>query len=181
MIKYSAIDFTSVNVVQVELLKTIKTASHHFESFIHDKSDMSQLQEALHQLQSIVGVLKIIDIPGADTLTAEMVGLMSEFIAGELSINDRKLSALSHAFVGLPCYIEYVVEKQQALPWLVMNFVNELRIIRKIHLLEESSFFDFTIQALESSADANSAELDQPLVKRQRQLLLIGLVGLLRE
>ncbi len=183
MIEIIPIDITSIKVVKTELASSIEKSSRHFEAFISDRSALAQLQDSLTALQEVGGILKMMSIPGSGEMISEMLDLLSNLIAKADAITDIELSALSHAFVGLPCYIEYVIDKAQALPPLVLPFINELRTVNKKAIIPESEFvnYDFDASTFNWPAEGESSAELVDLAKRQRQMYQIGLIGLIRE
>ena len=184
MIEITPIDVTSIKVVKAELSNSIETASRHFEAFISDRTALGQLDESKSALTDISGVLKIMPIAGADLLIEEMLCLLNEIIAKKTNILDVELSALSHAFVGLPCYVEYVIDKENALPLLVLPFINEMKTVRKQALVLESVYTDYIQNEDFEWSSENTAEVPEDFsafVRVQRQMYQIGLIGLIRE
>jgi hypothetical protein len=144
VIEKKHIDITSIKVIKTELSISIESASRHFEAYISDRSTLSQLTQSQCILVDVAGVLKVINIPGADLMVGEMQILLDTLVNKGDKISDAELSALSHAFVGLPCYIEYVIDKSHALPILVLPFINEMLTVRKQPLVLESVFTEFS-------------------------------------
>jgi len=182
VIEITPIDVTSMKVVKSELTASIEKASRHFESFITDRSQSAQLNESLAALQEVSGILKIMSVQGATDLVNEMLILLNEVISSPEKVTDIVLSALSHAFVGLPCYIEYIIDKSQALPYLLLVFINELRTARKQPIIPESSFCNYQTESYNWDGDIGEPVEDVAgVLKRQRQLFQIGLIGMIRE
>lgn len=184
MIEIIPIDITSIKVIKSELSVSIETASRHFEAYIADRSAHNQLSESKLSLSDVAGVLKIMTIPGADSMVAEMLVLLDALIAKPDGITDIKLSALSHAFVGLPCYVEYVIDKAQALPILVLPFINEIKSVQKKAFQFESDFVNYPANESFIWPEIQSPEENEDkvgFIRRQRQMFQIGLIGLIRE
>lgn len=174
---------TSIKVVEHELNITIQNASRHFEAFMTDRSIVDQLVESRTYLSEIAGILKMLQIPGASELASEMLKLVDVLIERPERANDFTLSALSHAFVAIPCYIEYVVDTAKAMPVLTLEFVNELKAALREPLILESELARYTPPTqikLIASGSQKDAEL-KSLISRQRQMYQIGLIGLIRE
>ena len=142
-----------------------------------------QLKESQACLVDIVGILKMLEIPGALALAQEMHTLLEKIMANPTATKDFALSALSQAFVAMPCYIEYVVDRSQAMPVLTLEFINELRAA-----LREPLMFEHELAKYQAPADIKlivpgkekSDEL-KALISRLRQMYQVGLVGLIRE
>lgn len=179
----NSINVASIKVVEPELKVTLQNASRHFEAFMGDRSIVEPLQESRNSLVEIVGILKLLAIPGALPLASEMLRLLEKIMEQPAKTTDFMLSALSHGFVALPCYIEYVADTQKAAPMLTLDFVNELKAGLREPLSLESDVAGYIAPASVSLAVAGkSRDTELPaLVSRLRQMYQIGLVGLIRE
>ena len=183
MTEITPLNVTSIKVVEPELNVTIRNASRHFEAFMVDRSITDQLVESKTYLLEIVGILKMLKIPGASELAGEMLKLLDNLIENPGKASDFTLSALSHAFVAMPCYIEYVVDTEKAMPVLTLEFINELKAALREQLIFESELSEYSAPA-EIKLIANGKEKDaelKSLISRQRQMYQIGLIGLIRE
>ena len=183
MIDIIPLNVTSVKVVGAELNSTLQKSSHHFEAFVADRSSVDQLTESRNGLAEIVGILKMLEMPGASQLAQEMLVLIDKTIESPEKATDFSLSALSHAFVGMPCYIEYVMDREQAIPALTLSFINELRTASRQPIISEHEAAQYEAPAsidLSESTAAQDTEFAS-LLKRLRQMYQMGLVGLIRE
>lgn len=183
MIDITPLNVTAIKVIVPELNNTLQNASRHFEAFMSDRSSVDQLRESQVCLVEIVGILKMLEIPGALALAQEMLALLEKIIANPAATKDFSLSALSQAFVAMPCYIEYVVDRSQALPVLTLEFINELRAALRQPLIPEHELARYTPPASISLVVPGKDRADdlKSLISRQRQMYQIGLVGLIRE
>lgn len=173
---------TSIKVVEPELTKTLENASKHFEAFMTDRNAGDQLMESKSILADVAGVLKMLEIPGALLLAQEMLLLLDDIIEQPEKASDFALSALSQAFVAMPCYLEYVLDRAQAIPALTLNFINELRSARRQPIVFETDISPYTIsESIDLSGDQAAAEDIASLIKRLRQMYQIGLIGLIRD
>ncbi len=183
MIDISPLNVTSIKIVEPELNITVQNASRHFEAFMSDRSAVDQLKESQTCLTDIVGILKMLQIPGALLLAQEMLALLNKIIANPLGVKDFSLSALSQAFVAMPCYIEYVVDCSKAMPILTLEFVNELKAALRTPITLESQLLEYSAPANIALSEAGKTAADdlKSLISRQRQMYQIGLIGLIRE
>lgn len=183
MIDITPLNVTSIKVVVPELNITVQNASRHFETFMADRSAVDQLKESETCLTEIVGILKMLEIPGALLLAQEMLKLLDKIIANPVGTKDFSLSALSQAFVAMPCYIEYVVDRSQAMPVLTLEFINELRAALRQAIMFEHELAQYTVATdirLVVPGKDKSDDL-KSLIGRLRQMYQIGLIGLIRE
>lgn len=183
MIDITPLNVTSIKIVEPELNITVQNASRHFEAFMSDRSAVDQLRESQTCLTDIVGILKMLEIPGALLLAQEMLALLNKIISNPVGTKDFSLSALSQAFVAMPCYIEYVVDCSRAMPILTLEFVNELRAALREPIILESQLLEYTVAADIKLAVPGKTKADdlKSLISRQRQMYQIGLIGLIRE
>ncbi len=184
MIKHLPVQVSSIKLVEEELNNTIQKASGYFEAFLADRNTEKTLQDCSTELIQIRGTLELVQLPGAVELTAEMLKLIGEMAKNKSLINDSALSALSHAFVALPCYIEYCSVRQTALPILLSDYINELRIARRAELISESAYTHFAKDysgEMPQRADASISEDFSSLVRRLRHMYQLGLLGVIKE
>lgn len=183
MIDIIPLNVTSIKVIGAELNSTIQKSSHHFEAFVADRSSVDQLAESKVGLTEIVGILKMLEMPGASVLAAEMLELLDQMLAAPEKTSDFALSALSHAFVGMPCYIEYVLDREQAIPALTLSFINELKTAMRKPITAECVAAEYAAPASIDLTDSSAAKDPEfaALLKRLRQMYQMGLVGLIRE
>ncbi|CAA0118894.1 Uncharacterised protein [BD1-7 clade bacterium] len=182
MIEVTPINVTSIKVVHNELGLSIEKASRHFEAFAVDTSAQDQLRESLTSLAEIVGVFKMLGLKRALELSEGMVLLSNAILDAQVKASDFALSALSHAYVGLPCYIEYVKDREQAIPALLDPFINEIKAALRQPIRLESELAGFAVDSFSLGAQGISEEADLAgLYGRMRQLYQLGLIGLIRE
>lgn len=173
---------TSIKIVEPELTATLLNASKHFEAFMTDRNAVDQLAECKNMLTDVVGVLKMLEIPGALLLAQEMLLLLEDIIAQPQKTVDFALSALSQAFVAMPCYLEYVLDREQAIPALTLAFVNEVRSARRQPIIFETAISPYALaKAIDLAGKQPAADNLPSLIKRLRQMYQIGLIGLIRD
>lgn len=175
------ISIGSFRVIEQELYATLQDAASRYEAFMSDVSALDQLKECQQAVEQVAGVLKLFDCPGALPLAEEMDNALRELVNKEGQAPQFYLSALSHALVVLPCYLEYAIEREQAMPVLVLSFINELRAAQKKPLLFESTQAGYLLESELNLLGDGQATLEQEQVKHFRQMYQVGLLGLLRE
>ena len=183
MTEIIAINVTSLKVIRGELNVTLEHAARHFETFVSERKNIDPLQETISSLNDLVGIFKLLDLPGTLDFVNGMVQLTEAIITDQVKANDFVLSALSHAYVGLPCYIEYLADREQAIPALILPFINELHAALRKPIILSSHASGFSINSSLSLTDstATPAEDLAQLTVRLRQMFQLGLIGLLRE
>lgn len=175
------ISIGSFKVIESELYATLQDASSRYEAFMSDVSAADQLRECQQAVAQVTGVLKLFDCPGALPLAEEMDSALQALVEQGGQASQFYLSALSHALVVLPCYLEYAIEREHAMPALVLPFINELRAAQKKPLLFESKQANYCFDSELDLAGEGQAVLEQEQVKHLRQMYQLGLLGLLRE
>src|SRR5690625_5488675 len=99
------------------------------------------LDQCRRDLFQIVGSRRLIELAGAALLAYEMAASLAALQdRGDHQPDASQLSALSHAFVVLPRYLDFVARHRQALPMLVLPWVNPLRGARRRPFLPEYHF-----------------------------------------
>ncbi len=176
-----SINVTSLKVIRSEATISLEHAARHFETFIGDTNNVDALKETLSSLNDLKGVYTLLELPGALDLVTMMVKVSEALITSEIKPSQFNLSALSHAYVGLPCYIEYVADREQAIPALILPFINELNAALRQPLILESQLASFHAEAIVLTSSSAVADDLIALVPRQRQMFQLGLIGLLRE
>ena len=137
---------TSIKIVEPELKVPLQNASKHFEAFMTDRNAVDQLAESKNLLTDVAGVLKMLEIPGGLLLAQEMLLLLDDIIEQPQRTADFALSALSQAFVAMPCYLEYVLDREQAIPALTLTFINEVRSARRQPVIFETQISPYVVK-----------------------------------
>jgi hypothetical protein len=177
------LEVTSLKVLKSQLTASLEKASIHFETFVAVRSAVDQLEESQQCVTEIVGILKMLQMPGALQLTEVMLKMIQKMAAQPTAVSDFSLAALSQAFVWVPCYFEYVADRGQVVPSLVLPFINELRAALHEPLILESELAEFRC-AKSINLSSRDYERDPELaalVPRLRLMYQVGLIGLLRE
>jgi hypothetical protein len=178
------VNLTSLNLIKGELFVAMQQSSSNIESFISNRDNAEFLQVSLEVLKQILGVMRMLQLRGADVLVAEMVEALSAIPIGADASHDKALSAISTGFFILPRYFEYSQQTEQCTPVLLLSFINDIRQARGKPLLLEGSFFAVHVSA---QRPRNSRALPMPstsefasLVRRLRQMYQVGLLGVLQ-
>lgn len=184
MINSYPVSVTSLKIVEQELGATIQRASSCFELYLADRNAGNHLEECELLLDQARGALKLLQLQGATMLAEEMQCLVATIRAEGKAVTDAALSALSSSFIAIPCYLEHITSRQQALPILLAPYIDDLRIAQRKELLPESSYSGVDIPLTGSLPPPPKAELTEALpqlVTRLRHMYQLGLLGILRE
>lgn len=174
---------TSLGLVRSELFATIEQAEQSLEQFIAERHNVSLLQQAVEYLQQIRGILKLIELAGAELLAQEALLLATDIPAGAGQERDGQLAALGKALFVLRRYLEGIDNHRQEIPELLLPIINELRQSTGQPSLPESYFFSVR---LDQQRPARRNVEIQPGVAnsdggRLRQMYQLGLTNVLRE
>ncbi len=179
MSDHRAVNLTSLNIVKTEFLATIQQATNQLEQFITARDRQDLLQGCLEHLQQIHGVMRVVQLSGADLLAAEMVAALQTVPTGADQSYDDLLAALSSSAFVLARYFEYAQQYERSLPVLLVPFINELRAAHQAPLLPESSFMQMNAAA-ERPAAAGAVAFSVDAARRFRHMYQVGLLGVLQ-
>lgn len=173
------VNLSSLNIVKDEFMATIQLATNQLEQFIgaRDRAELlASCQELLHQL---LGVMRIVQLEGGDTLLLEMIDSLQSVPVSADASHDATLGALSTAAFVSARYFEYAQQYERSMPVLLLPFVNELRDARGASLLPESAFLRMNINALRPER-SDGLDYDVESARRFRHMFQVGLLGLLQ-
>lgn len=181
-------------MVRDELVATIERAANDLELFVSAQDDGTSLQASIEGIRQIVGILNLIEFPGAAMLADELLITANDITVGETTTgSEKRLEIISNSFFALSRYLEYVQQYQRKVPVLLIQNINDLRKLRREPAILESHFFkldlskvDFTkldlrrLTGIVGARTAVSAGDFSSLVRRLRHMYQVGLVALLR-
>lgn len=175
-----AVNLSSLRIIREELDATLQRGSGEFEAYLADPGNPVALSQCRQDIAQIGGTLRLIQFPGAALLADEMAAsvsmLMEAVAAGQAAAHEATLSALSHAFVALPRYLDFVVQQRSELPILVLPWVNELRAARREPFVPEYHFETWRAPAL-GELNWPRKPMVEGSVKRLRTMFQTGLVA----
>jgi hypothetical protein len=174
---------TSLGLVRNELFATIEQAEQSLEQFIADRLNVSLLQQAVEYLQQIRGILKLIELAGAELLAQETLLLATDIPVGAGQERDGQLAALGKALFVLRRYLEGIDNHRQEIPELLLPVINELRQTTGQPSLPESFFFSVRLD--QPRPARRNVEIQPGVANRDgprlRQMYQLGLMNVLRE
>lgn len=171
---------TSLGLVRSELFATIEQAEQSLEQFIAERLNGSLLQQAVEYLQQIRGILRLIELAGAELLAQEALLLVTDIPVGAGPERDAQLAALGKALFVLRRYLEGLDSHRQEIPELLLPVINELRQSTGQPSLAESYFFSVRLdQPRPPRRSAEVAGVTPRDAQRLRQMYQIGLLNLL--
>jgi hypothetical protein len=175
-------NLNSLAMVREELDTTIQRAAGEFEVFMADTHNLASIENCRNDVAQVAGTLRLIQCVGAAALADEMAATVGDVAAAAPAASEALAGALSHAFFALPRYIEFMMTRKFLNPYLVLSYINELRVARRQPMLPEYHFDPVPLSLTPvtpltgSDAPANPATL-----ARLRQMYQVGLLGILRQ
>ncbi len=162
-------------------LSEIRTHLNRYQ----DDYDDSLIESIKIQLETINGVLIIVEQFGAAMLTEEMVGLCGFLIKEERKKKDAALEVLLRSVLQLPDYIERVQSGLTDLPLVILPLLNDIRAIQDKDLFSEKLLFlpklSNDIEADINSISANDIKRAQVYAIKIRPVFLFSLLNLINE
>lgn len=178
----SPINSTSLKLVYEELLATLKQSAGKLEQFTAHRDDGEPLQGAIEDLRQSVGIIDVVQIPGADLLSKAMLVLLQDIPVGESAQADARLGELTTAYFLLFNYLEYCSIHRKALPILVLPTINTLRHFMGQAPIPDSHFFevDTGLAVPPSTTSLGTATEDvAALARRLRHMYQVGFLQVL--
>lgn len=174
----------SLTFLKDELENTLNTAAARLESFLQeteqDKRDES-VSACLQIFHQVNGICHMLELPAAGMMAEEMELAVQDL--GRSKSPETIISALSNAIILLERYLEYIQIKNQEMPELILDGLNELRRMSGKSPMPESHFFGVNL-ACERFPEAAPARVDVSektrLIRRMRHMYQVGLLGVLR-
>ena len=178
------VNLNSLRIVRDELFATIDQAATELEAYMLDRKESSAMAACVEKLSQVAGALKLLELPAASLLGAEMAAVAVCIEGAEKEPPKAQVDALTHGFFVLPHYLDYIAAHQCGLPVLIVPYINELRVSRREPLLPESCFYHhFSVKMDRLPAGAAAGQRDEVTAtgKRLLQMYQAGLVGVLKE
>ena len=179
MFDQRAVNLTSLNIVKNEFLVTIQLATNQLEQFITSRERQDLIQACLESFQQIEGVLRVVELRGADLLAGEIVSALKTVPADADASYDAMLASVSTASFVVTRYFEYVQQFERSMPVLLLPFINDLRAIRKLSLLPDSYFLIMNSDGEPKHRNPVDS-FTGDAARRFRHMFQVGLLGVLQ-
>ena len=179
MFDQRAVNLTSLNIVKNEFLVTIQLATNQLEQFITSRERQDLIQSCLESFQQIEGVLRVVELRGADLLAGEIVSALKTVPADADASYDAMLASVSTASFVVTRYFEYVQQFERSMPVLLLPFINDLRAIRKLSLLPDSYFLVMNSDGEPTHRNPIDS-FTSDAARRFRHMFQVGLLGVLQ-
>jgi len=175
------IDFTTLQWVKPELDDTLSIAREALESYVENPGKRDFMRTCADHLHQVHGTLKMVELYGAATVTAEMEALVGALLNDQVPQREEAYAALMRGLMQLPDYLERLSSGHRDVPVVLLPLLNDLRATRGLEPLPESSMFHPNLDAFlpeqapaamsEAYAAAHRAELAGLRLRFQQQLL----------
>ncbi|MCX4189938.1 Hpt domain-containing protein [Methylophaga sp. OBS3] len=133
-------NYSALMWVQDELQKSLNTALQSLQAFI-DTGDSNLLPGCIEQLYQTNGTLQMLNLQGAQLLTAEMQSLCQQLRTPEFTNNDDAKEVLLRSLLLLPNYLKLLGEEFPDHPLCLIESINELREVRQQKPYPAEDFF----------------------------------------
>ncbi|MCV6613335.1 MAG: pilus assembly protein, partial [Cellvibrionaceae bacterium] len=150
--------------------------------FSRETDNSELLAGATELVQQIHGALRMVQLPGIELLSGELLTLLGHLAQGR-EPSSEDFAAISASLFILPRYLELTAQRKLNLPQLLLPQINDLRKCSGEAALAESYFFSANLQRLTApdGASASIREEFEGLVKRLRHMYQLGLLQTIRE
>jgi chemosensory pili system protein ChpA (sensor histidine kinase/response regulator) len=175
------IDFTTLQWVKPELDETLSSAREALESYVENPGNRDVMRSCANHLHQVQGTLRMVELYGAATVTAEMETLSIALLEDHVSHREEAYAALMRGLMQLPDYLERLSSGHRDVPVVLLPLLNDLRASREQPPLPESAMFHPNLDAFlpeqapaamsETYAEAHRAELVDLRLRFQQQLL----------
>ncbi len=137
-------DFVALGWIEKYLREEIEAAARCLKSYEREPDESIHLQEALCNVHSATGVLRLCTLDPAALLTEEIERVISQLIDGAIAGEARKLAMtdLVAAMEALPAYLANVRAKREVSAGVLANVINDMRHFGNRPPLPDSLFFN---------------------------------------
>lgn len=166
---------SSLHVVRREIEHALDHAFVQLDSYSSDGNEQT-IRSFLEEIRQLRGTFKMLDFRAGERLCEEITETIRRSISDGLSA--EILEACTQAVFHLKRYIEFVIAGHAVAPALLIPVINVLRRERGEIALPEGYFFLNNLRP--KLRQAPRSEERTVAYRRLRQMMQIGLVGLIR-
>ena len=137
-------DFVALSWIEKYLREEMDAAQSCLKSYDREPGELIHLQEALCNIHSATGVLRLCALDPAALLTEEIERVISHLVDGAIAGEARRLAMteLVAAIEALPAYLANVRAKREVSAGVLANIINDLRHFGNRAPLPDSLFFN---------------------------------------
>lgn len=133
--------YTALEWVVKEINETLQESQRVLESYASDPQDVTQLRFCQTLIHQVYGSLKMVGFHGAAMLAEEIEELTQALLDKKISKPNEALEVLMRAILQLPHYLEKIQHTKRDYPAIVLSLLNDIRSVRGVNLLSESTLF----------------------------------------
>ena len=174
-------NFLALDWVKSEIEETLKQAQQALEAYIATPSDTAKLRFCLAYLHQVFGTLQMVEFYGAAMLAEEMEKLCLSLVNHKVTDRARAYHALIEAMLQLPAYLERLQVAKKDVPFVLLPYINELRLAHEENPISELALFkpDFVrvFSVLAQSGISPTADA----LKKLRHGYQLSLLGIIRQ
>ncbi len=179
----NSFNLNSLRWVKQEIDASLTAARDSIQRYADDSSQHQQLEESLRQLTDALGTLEIAEIRGGAVLAREirevLVALKERRPELHLKDADTVSRPVVRALIQLSDYLDYIEAGNPDVPIVLINAINDLRLIRHAELLSDGII---DIPGLEHdeavlSRQPHAQESIRDLAGVARHVFELGLLG----
>lgn len=172
---------SSLGVVREELFATMTETQQNLERFLEERDSGTLLQQSVHNLQQIKGILSLVGLAGAEMLAQEMQSLATDIPAGADEQHNEQLAAINNGLHVLHSYLEQMEANWVEMPELLLPAINQLRLSGGQSRLPESYFFSVRLNLQRPSRPPLRELADpEPILTRLRHLYQLALLSIIK-
>lgn len=166
----------SLNLVRPELLQLLRLAQGEFEQLLQPGHSAGPAA-CRARLAQADGVLRLLELPDGARLASELAELVSTAPAA----GSRAAQGVLHGFFVLLRYLDHLAGCREAIPDLLIEEINAIRLLLSRPPIGEASFASLEgLSPHEAPAPSGAARPDPATVKRLRHMFQVGLLGLMK-
>ncbi len=165
----------SLNLVRPELSVLIKQAQGEFDLAMQPDA-VRGLEACRSILAQVDGVLRLIELGDAASLARELFDLL----ANPPEPGSRAAQAAVHVFFVLSRYLDYLAGRRHAVPELLLDEINAIRMLQAKPALHEWHFAAAEFPGIAHAPGGSRADVDPATVRRLRHMYQVGLLGLIK-
>jgi hypothetical protein len=171
---------SSLSLIKSEFDNVFSEILDHIDLLVRN-FNQEALSNFIGRVDQVRGVAKLIELPAVEAATISIIGSLQRYEQLDNEGQEEVLDKISYLIVKTQTYIEFIMNKHQDIPELLLPPINELRRHEKLSPLRESSFFKMQEDLAPLMFDMNtpSGSKRAAKIKRIRLMYQIGLVSVL--
>lgn len=162
-------------MVRPELVRLLKQAQGEFDLARQPGAELHSLEPCRALLAQADGILRLIELGDAAALAREI----GAALADPWPLPAAETDAARHGFFVLLRYLDYLGARRVAVPELLVEDINALRLARRQPLLAECTFAALP-EAQPTRVAPPSLTVHADLLRRLRHLYQVGFLGFIK-